>query len=306
MNKKNNCKIEQIKSFDGTQIHTQFWESKNAKAVIVVIHGMVEYVNRYDYFANACVKQNLSVFGFDLRAHGNNAGSPENVGVYEGDLFEDSVKDVMFFADLMHQKCGLPVIFLGHSYGSFVLQEVVQRYQNYALAIFSGSANLKGDASVSMGKIVAKITRFFKGKKAPAKMIYKLSFGAYGKNFENKNWLTSDEKIFEKYVQDPFCGNVCCAQFYVSFFTHLSKLYNKNNLAKISKKSPVLITSGEHDPVGGKNHKLVDKLDLLYRGLGLDVSYKIWPKCRHEILNEKNRDEIINYIIDFCNKKIKD
>ena len=302
---KQNFKTQTQKSFDNQNIHTCFWEAQNPKAILLLVHGMVEHISRYDYFANQCLKHNISVFGFDLRGHGKTVGTPENVGKYHGDLFADTVRDVVFFADLLHQKYSLPIIILGHSYGSFVLQEVVQNYQNYDLAIFSGSANMKGDASVFMGKIVARLTRFFKGKDAPAKMIYKLSFGAYGKNFENKNWLTRDASIWEKYNEDPFCGNICSANFYVSFFEHLSKLYKQKNLEKISKQHKILIVSGKEDPVGGKHHKLVDKLDLLYRSKGLLVTYKLFDKCRHEILNELNKDEIIEYILQFCDENIK-
>ena len=298
-------KLNLIEGFDGTKLNAKFWEAKDAKAVLLIVHGMVEHIKRYEYFAQRCNKANISVFAFDLRAHGKTAETPDRVGKYAGDLFGDTVKDVIKIADFLHKKCNLPLIIMGHSYGSFVLQEVVQNYQNYALAIFSGSANMKGDASVAMGKVVAKITRFFKGKDAPAKMIYKLSFGAYGKGFENKNWLTRDEEVFKKYMEDPYCGNVCSAQFYVSFFEHLSKLYKKENLKKISTINPILITSGKRDPVGGKNHKLVDKLDLLYRSLGLNVTYKLWDDCRHEILNELNKDEIIDYIINFILEKVK-
>ena len=298
-------KNSEFESFDGTKLNTKFWETKNAKGVVLLIHGMVEHINRYDYFAKCCNKKGLSVFAFDLRAHGQTAKAPEKVGKYDGDLFGDTVQDAIKIADYLHEKCKLPLIIMGHSYGSFVLQEVIQNYQNYAVAVFSGSANMKGDPSVAMGKVVAKLTKLFKGKDAPAKMIFKLSFGAYGKNFENKNWLTRDEEIFKKYMEDPYCGNVCSANFYVSFFNHLSKLYNKNNLKKISTKNPVLITSGKKDPVGGKNHKLVDKLDLFYRSLGMNVTYKLWDDCRHEILNELNKDEVIEFVIDFILGKIK-
>ena len=294
------------KGFDGTEIYTTIWEPLVApRGVILIIHGMVEHIGRYDYFAKKCNESGYVVFGFDLRAHGHTAGTPEKVGKYDGDLFGDCVQDAIFFADRLRERFNLPVVLLGHSYGSFVLQEVVQKDHNYAVAIFSGSANMKGQSSVSLGKTVAKITRCFKGKQAPAKMIYKLSFGAYGKGFEQNNWLTRDTQIFNKYNEDPFCGNVCSAQFYVSFFEHLSKLYNKQNLSQISRISPILITSGECDPVGGKNHKLVDKLDLLYRSYGLPVTYQLWEGARHEILNETNKDEIINWILDYIGFFIK-
>ena len=295
-----------VPSFDESLIYTYTWaDVKQPKGVIFIIHGMVEYIGRYDYFAKKCNKAGYIVFGIDLRAHGQTVGDSQKVGQYSGDLFLDCVKDVIFMADMLHKKYKLPLILLGHSYGSFLLQEVVQKYNNYSLAIFSGSANMKGQISVSAGKVVAGITKIFKGKLAPAKMLYKLSFGAYGKGFEKGNWLTRDYDIFNKYVDDQFCGNICCAQFYVSFFNHLSKLYKKSNLNNISKTAPMLIVSGQYDPVGGKNHKLVDKLYSLYQKYNLNVTCNIFADCRHEILNEINKDEVIKYILDFCDNNIK-
>lgn len=295
-----------VPSFDESLIYTYTWNpASKPKAVIFIIHGMVEHIARYDYFAKQCNKAGYVVFGMDLRAHGQTVGEPEKVGKYDGDLFGDCVQDVVFMANKLHEQYKLPLILIGHSYGSFVLQEVVQKYNNYNLAIFSGSANMKGQLSVVAGKVVAKITRAFKGKDAPAKMLYKLSFGAYGKGFEEGNWLTRDKHIFEQYKKDLFCGNVCSAQFYVSFFNHLSTLYKSKSLNNISKASPILLVSGACDPVGGKNHKLVDKLYALYQKLGLNVSCKIFDDCRHEILNELNKDEVIECILDFCKNNLK-
>ena len=309
MEKQNKTEKEKkllVPSFDDALIYTYTWaDVKQPKGVLFIIHGMVEYIARYDYFAKQCNKQGYIVFGMDLRAHGNTVGDSAKVGQYEGDLFLDCVKDVIFMADMLHKQYKLPLILLGHSYGSFVLQEVVQKYNNYNLAVFSGSANMKGQLSVAAGKVVAGITKAFKGKLAPAKMLYKLSFGVYGKGFKNGNWLTRDEVIFNKYIEDPFCGNICSAQFYISFFRHLSKLYKKANLKNINKKLPMLIVSGEYDPVAGKNHKLADKLFSLYQKYNLPVTYKIFEQCRHEILNEINKDEVIQYILNFCNQNIK-
>lgn len=294
-------------------IYTRTWGAvKQPKAVMLLLHGMVEHSLRYDAFAKKCNQAGIIVFCMDLRAHGHTAGDPAKVGQYDGDLFGDCVKDAIKFADELIEAYHLPLIICGHSYGSFLTQEFIQNYHQHAMAILIGSACMQGVADVALGKMVANCTKAFCGKDAKAKMIYKLTFGAYGKSFDRGNWLTRDEAIFDAYNQDPFCGNICSAQFYSSFFAHLSKLYDINKLNMIDKDKPILITSGELDPVGGKQHKLVDKLDLLYRSLGIrSVTYKLWKQCRHEVLNEINKDEIQQYIIDFIisnldKKKSKD
>lgn len=303
---------QMIESFDNSKIFCREWnEATEPKGVMFIVHGMVEHSARYQEFAKFMNVNGYYVFSMDLRAHGQTVGSSDQVGIYDGDLSEDIVKDMIFFSDMLIEKYKLPLIVLGHSYGSFLLQRFIQLYHKHSIAIFTGSACMKGSFEVTMGNLVAKITKAFCGKNAKAKLIYKLSFGKYGKNFEHKNWLTRDEDKFYAYVADEFCGNVCSANFYVSFFKNLKTIYKTENLKKIDLDKPMLITSGEKDPVGGKNANLVDKLAKMYHDLGVEiVDEKIWEGMRHEILNEVNRLEVYKYIQEFCDefcskKKVK-
>ena len=300
-------KEKYIESYDKKEIFTRLWDDvKNPRGVVMIIHGMVEHTKRYENFANFLNKKGYITFAWDLRAHGQTVKNAEDVGKYHGDLFEDCVCDAMYFANMLNEKYHLPLVVLGHSYGSFVLQRFVQVYQNFSLAIFSGSASMKGNASVSMGLMVARMIKSFKGKDAKAKAIYKLTFGNYGKNFENGNWLTRDQKIFDEYNKDEFCGNVCSANFYVSMFSNMKRVYKKENLEQVVKDKPFLIISGDKDPVGGDG-ALVQKLKELYDKLGVqDVQIKLYKDARHEILNETNKEEVFNDILNFCNKYIKE
>ena len=296
-----------IEGYDKQEIFTRLWDNvKNPKGVVMIIHGMVEHTKRYENFANFLNKNGYITFAWDLRAHGKTVKNAEDVGKYSGDLFEDCVCDAMYFANMLNEKYHLPLVVLGHSYGSFVLQRFVEVYQNFSLAIFSGSASMKGNASVSMGLMVARMIKAFKGKNAKAQAIYNLTFKNYGKNFENGNWLTRDDKIFEEYNKDEFCGNVCSANFYVSMFSNMKRMYQKDNLNQVVKDKPFLILSGDKDPVGA-NGVLVNKLKELYEKLGVkDVQMKLYKDARHEILNETNKEEVFDDIINFCNKYIKE
>ena len=294
-----------LKSFDGAEIFYRLWDKvEKPKGVFMIIHGMVEHTGRYEDFAKFLNKNGYIVFAWDLRAHGKTAGEPNKVGKYAGDLFADCVEDAIFFADMLLKKYKLPLIVFGHSYGSFVLQSFIQQYNEHSMAIFSGSANMKKSGSVGMGLIVAKMSRFFMGKDAPAHMIYKMSFQEYGKDFPKGNWLTRDDEIWTKYNNDPFCGNVCSTNFYCSMFENLKRLYIPENLQNIDKNIPLLIVSGALDPVG-KQGLLPTQLKKLYDGQGVkEVQLNLFKDCRHEILNETNKAEIWKYIVDFCNSHI--
>jgi len=295
-----------IAGFDGQQIFTRTWDKVNKpKAVMMILHGMVEHSGRYQDFAQKCNNAGIIVFCMDLRGHGRTVGDSKKVGKYTGDLFGDCVKDAQKFADELIATYKLPLIVFGHSFGSFLTQEFIQNYHKHAMVILSGSANMGGVSDVKLGKMVANIQKFFCGKDSSAKLIYKLSFGKYRKSFDNGNWLTRDDAMWDKYIADPYCGNICSAQFYSSFFGHLNKLYKDKGIQNIDKNIPILITSGEKDPVGGEEHKLVDKLDKLYRQSGIQhITYRLWEDCRHEILNESNRDEIVEYILEWIHNNL--
>lgn len=294
---------EGIESFDGKKVFCREWPVQKAKATVLIIHGMVEHSGRYNDFARFLNAKGFNVFAFDLRGHGQTSESVDKISQYDGDLFADCVKDAVFFADMLLEKYKLPLVVLGHSFGSFVLQSFVQQYHKHNIAIFVGSAYMKGQASVGMGSIVAGITKFFCGRNAKCNLIYKLSFGAYGKPFKDGNWLSRNEENWENYKNDPYCGAVCSASFYSSFFKNLKKLYKAKNLHNIDLDVPILVTSGSADPVGGKNAKLVAKLENMYRNLGVEiVEYKIWEDDRHEILNEIDKKDVYEYIAKFIDE----
>ncbi len=292
-----------VESFDKTQVFFRLYDKvESPKGMVLLIHGMVEHSARYDAFSRYLNKNGFVVLTYDQRSHGQTVKVAEDVGKYRGDLFEDCVCDAMFFANLLNEKYKLPLIFLGHSYGSFVLQRVIERYKNYSGAVFVGSACMAKSFEVNFGLFVAKLTKFFFGKDAKAKLIYKSSFKNYEKNFEDGNWLTRDTKIFEAYKNDPYCQQICSANFYYSFFKNLKLTYKKEALSQIEKDKPILILSGTKDPVG-KFGKLVVKLENQYKSLGVkDVQMKLFNEGRHEILNETNRDEVWQTVVDFLNK----
>ena len=296
-----------FQGYSDYDIFVRAWDNvSKAKAVILITHGMVEHGLRYDDFAKFLNSRGYIVVAPDIRAHGKTAGAPDQIGRYQGDLFGDIVRDNMKLADTLKNYYKLPLVVFGHSYGSFITQEFIQNYQKHSAVILIGSASFKGRLDAKMGKVIADITALFKGKDAKANMIYNMTFGKYGKGKEDGNWLTHDNEIFKKYCDDPYCGLVCSAQFYRSFFKHLAKLHAKEAVSQIDTQKPILITSGQDDPVAGKGHKMLDKLFKLYKVAGVkDVTYKLWANGYHEILNETFRQDIYEYIADWLDKRFK-
>ena len=296
-------------SFDGTDIHCYIWDDvADPKAVVQIAHGMGEHCGRYDDFASFLNKNGYIVIAEDHRGHGKTCGY-EKRGIVEGDSYNDTITDMINLTNnYANKKFKLPVVLIGHSYGSFLSQGYIERNGD-ALAgvILSGSAYMD-TMQVAFGRLVATIQNAVVGGEKPANLIAKLSFGAYDKQFKEENqpfaWLTRDKEVVKKYIADEYCGaayNMSIA-FQKSFFCGMKTIYRSSALAGIPKSLPVFIASGDKDPVGG-NGSLVTRLYEQYLGLGLtDVEMKLYPDARHEILNEINRDEVYADFLAFIDR----
>lgn len=279
-----------LESFDKKKLFVmEFSNTEKPKAVVLIVHGMSEHSKRYTEFAEFLNKNNVVVYVFDLRAHGKT--DENSIGIITGDNFSDCVLDVEFMAKYIKEKLpGLSLTVLGHSYGSYVVQSYMQKFNIHNKIILSGSSFFK-TLTNRFGLLVANCTATFKGNNAPAKMIVKLSFDSYRKKFKNRCWLSSDPEVTKVYANDNFCNQKFSVGFYRSFFRNGLKLYKKRNIAKIDKAKPVYIFSGAKDPVGGFS-KSVKKLDRFYKKHKVNSYIKLYENGRHEILNEINKKDV--------------
>ncbi len=284
-----------VKGHNNKQLKAYLWnDCPSPQGILFIFHGMQEHARRYDHFAQFCNKNGLLVFANDLRAHGHSAKDIASLGYDEGDIFDSTVKDQIIIAKKLVKQYKLPLYILGHSFGSFIAQAVIQQYTPEKV-VLCGSAYTK-NLNVKLGKMIAKLTCRHKGEKAPAKLVEKLSFQKYGKKFFNNNWLSRDEKVMNDYLSDELCGTPFPASFYRSMFTHM--LTNYKNTKNISHCLPIYIISGEKDPVGA-NGKLPVKLCYEYKKLKKNARIKIYCDARHELLNETNKEEVYNDVLTF-------
>lgn len=289
-----------LKSFDGLVLQCYAWdEVKKPKGVVQIIHGMKEHANRYTLFAKKLNEFGYIVFGHDLRGHGKTAQDVSKLGVSEGDIFNECVHDAINVSEFIKNTyLNLPIYVFAHSFGSFVGQKYIQVCDIPEKIVLCGTA-FGGDVLYKLARIVAFFTGL-KGKHVPAKMIENMSFKNYEKNFENGNWLTRDNSIFEAYGKDEFCGTVFPASFYKSMFKNLSKL-NKG-IKDISENLKIMLIVGDQDKVSN-NGKGVRKLFYKYKDNKKHVKIKTYKDARHELINETNKEEVIQDIVDFFNKQ---
>lgn len=295
-------KKEIFKSFDGTELVCQLWDEVEApKGVVQLSHGMAEHIERYDAFAQYLNKNGFIVFGDNHRAHGETAG--DHVGYQDGNIFEDTAQDLIAITKMLKEKYNLPVVLLGHSYGSFLSQRYLELNGDAVGVILSGSAKMSGILP-AVGKMVANIIYSEDNAKEPGTTMDKLSFGSYNKPFKADGefaWLSRDLENNKKYVADPLSGMVMSNAFFKYFMDGLANMYKKENLALVKKDAKIRIFSGDKDPVGSNGKSPVALCDM-YKGLGIaDVKVKLYPDARHEILNEINKEEVYKDMLDAIN-----
>lgn len=284
-------------------------ESEKRIGIVQIAHGMAEWAGRYYEFAERLSAAGYLVYANDHRGHGNTSKDIKSIGFSGEDGFNGMVSDLKVVYDVIRKENpNLPIFLFGHSMGSFLGQSFISRYGNELKGVILSGSNGKQGIALNLGIMIAKLQVLMIGERAKSKMLNKISFGSYNKFFKPNrtsfDWLSRDTKEVDKYIADPYCGGIFTTSFYYDFFKSLSTLYDSEKIEVIPKDLPVYIISGSMDPVGELG-KGVTRLAQLYRQYGLsDVTLKLYENARHELLNEINKDQVIDNILQWLNMKI--
>ena len=293
------------------QIFAMKWfEKDNTKpqAIIQIAHGMAEHIERYDDFAKTLVSKGFFVYGNDHRGHGKTSGSVDNLGYFADENGWNLVVDDMhkLTTIIKEENPNVPIFILGHSMGSFLSRAYIQLYSNDIKGvILSGTGGNPGLLG-HLGIFLAKQEIRKKGKRAKSEKLDNLSFGNFNKSFAptrtNFDWLSRDTKSVDKYIEDSLCGTIFTSGFFYDFLVGLKDLNKRNNINKISKELPIYLISGDKDPVGNNTKGVLQAYNSYKKASIKDVQYKFYKDARHEILNETNKEEVYNDIIDWINQ----
>ena len=288
-----------VKGYNGLDLHCAEYTCSNPTAVVLLVHGMQEHSGRYKEFAEALCKNGFNVVTSDLRGHGKTAVAEDKQGYGEKDIYEETIKDqLMIVGYIKRTYPDLPLYYFGHSYGSMLGQKMIQVCPDIKKAVLQGTS-YGNNASYEFGKVLASVLCFFGAKNAKATVIERAGFKSWGKPFGG-NWFSRDDKVFEDYTNDKYCGKSFPVSFYKSLFCNMTKV-NKG-IKNINKDTKILLTCGSDDPVGAQS-KLVRKLHKLYLKHNLDARLIVYDGARHELHNETNKEEVVHDICDFYNER---
>jgi alpha-beta hydrolase superfamily lysophospholipase len=274
-----------------------------------LVHGIAEHVERYDDYASWLNEKGFLVVAQDHMGHGKSIGQNGIQGYFHGGWF-CAVEDTY---DLLQQTMakfpGVPYILFGHSMGSFIVRTILAKHPDSGIAgcIVCGTA-WQPAALLKIAMPMCKLLCRNGGDKKPSPALKKLMFGSYNQKVEHvrteNDWLTRDDRVVDAYNCDPLCGFTATAGLYRDMMTGIAYIQKPDTLAAMNRQTPVLFVAGSADPVGAYGQG-VQQAAKAFRDCGMeDVSLKLYPMCRHEILNEINNIQVYEEIQEWIEEKI--
>ena len=285
-------------------------KSTTAKGIIQLVHGMVDYVERYEPLAEFLTGEGYIVAGNHHLGHGKTAKCDEDLGFFGEESSVDTLlRDIHTMNRyLRDQFPTLPLVIFGHSMGSFLARLYIEKYPHSIKgAVIHGTSG--PIAAVGMGKALASLIIKNKGVRHRSPLLKKIAFMGYNSRFpksEGKNaWLTRDTAAIAGHDDDPFASFTFTASAYRDLFIMLRESNRKEWFSLYPKSLPTLVVSGDADPVGkyGKGPAYVYKR-LMMSGCE-KVALKLYSGARHELFLETNRQEVFCDLLSWLNENIK-
>ena len=267
-------------------------------AVLVIHHGMAEHQKRYEPFIRFLCENGIAVYMHDMANHG-----ASNEDIRQTGWFGEKNGWLGLIADFREmvlrarkENPDKKLIVMGHSMGSFICRLYTSRHPDDGFdgAIYMGTGG--PNPAAAAGKTLAAAIGAVAGKKHKSKLLARIAFGTYGKRFEGRteyDWLTREESIVDRYVADPYCGYLFTVQGMYDLIEANAASNAEAWYKTVPAELPILLISGEEDPVGDYGSGVRTVAQKLRETGHTRVTEQIYPGCRHEVLNETNRDQVM-------------
>ena len=295
-----------------TMLHAIRWIPEGEPvAILQIIHGMQEYVDRYDEFANYLAERGILVIGNDHLGHGGSVGENGTKGFFcKEDPATVLVRDAHRLKKMTQEDYpGIPCFILGHSFGSFVAREYITRYgTGIRGAIIQGTAFMPTGTVKSLSGLVS-FLQFILGEKTRSTMVNNMAFKGYLKRIPNPrtkfDWLSHNEESVDKYIADPFCNFVFTLNGFKTMAELLKRVQDVEKMEDIPKNLPILITGGKEDPVGSYGDALKRLYTIYTNELHIEnVELKLYDGMRHELQQEIGRETVFEDQYNWLKKVI--
>jgi len=279
-------------------------DTEDPKAVIQLVHGMCEYKERYVPFMEFLCGKGFACIIHDHRGHGKSVKAPEDLGYFYSSGWEGIVADIFVVNGMAKGMFpGKPVFMFGHSMGSFFARRYLCMYPNEIDGAIICGTGWKPAPVLKGGLLVVKLLSLLRGDKFRSVFVTKLAFGNINKSFEpvktSKDWLSRDISVAEKYLADAKCGFLFTLNGYRTLFRSMLLAQDSELMQKMDEDLPVLFISGEMDPVGDFGKGVKKAVNAFYASGMENVECVLYPEARHELVNELNREEVFQDVLEW-------
>lgn len=281
------------------------WPSEGEpRGIVQLVHGMAEYMERYDGFARFLSQNGFVVYGNDHIGHGKSAekGTLGFMGEEQGWRYMlGDIRNVGKMAD--EENPGLPRIMLGHSMGTMLARIYIAKHgRELAGCVLTGLVQKQKMQSISEFMCNREIKKL--GPKGVSDFMVKMAFGKYNARIPDakspNSWLSTDDAVVEAYDKDPLCGFPFTVSGFRDMLSMSRIIFARDYYEKIPKDLPIMIAVGTEDPCGGYGKGAREEARKM-KDAGADVIYKEYSEMRHEILNEKKKAAVYDDILAFMN-----
>lgn len=307
-----NFTVERIEREDGSSIAFYTWPapSQPIKAAIQIAHGLAEHAGRYDRLAQELTQAGYAVFASDHRGHGLSARSHADFGyLADQDGFQRVVEDMHAVGRrIASQHPQLRRVLFAHSFGSFAAQHYAARYGSDLAALVLSGTDFGAGMFLRLALGVVAIERMRVGRRKPSALLQQLTFGGYNNAFKPTrtayDWLSRDPAEVDKYVADTMCGFPATTQAWQDLIRGIVQMEDPALMARVPKQLPIYLFAGALDPVGRAGQG-PQALARAYQRAGLqNVTLKLYPGGRHEMINEVNRAEVVSDLLAWLDAQL--
>lgn len=284
-------------------------ETVNVKGIIQIAHGMAEHHERYEDFISFLNANGYIVFINDHLGHGKSVENDDELGFFGKKAgYIHLVEDMKQLTDIAKKECpGLPVILFGHSMGSMLSRLYTERYgSELTAAVYCGTAG--SNPAAKPGIAIVKAIKAIKGDHYRSKFVDNLAFGSYNNKFKpnrtNFDWLTKNNDIVDKYINDTYCGFLFTTSGYIDLLTLIVVINRADWYTSVPANLPIFLIAGNDDPVGNYGKGIKEVYNNLIDSKHTDVSINLIDNDRHEILNETDNKDVYKSILNWLNTVI--
>lgn len=297
-------KIETIISDrDQLKLEVAILECEAPKGIVQISHGMSEHKERYYPFMEYLKQNNFITVIHDHRGHGNSVKSKEDLGYFYEENSQYIVDDLYQVTSyIKKQYPNLPVYLFSHSMGTLVTRNYLKKHdQEIEKIVLCGPPT--ENKLAGLGIQFAKISKKIKGDRNRSQFLNQLTFGNYNKNYKIQNeWICSNIEKVNQYNQDELSGYIFTTNGFINLYGLMKNAFNKKNWNVQNPNLKILVIAGSDDPVIQNKNKFENLINFL-KSLGYkNITSKLYPKKRHELLNEVDYESIYQDILDFFNE----